>query len=125
MLWMVDFVATTLSLIGFCILGVAGQIDGVAESDYGYIVQMDLVPTGVTLPPFAYYNPDQWYADYVAFHEEGHLVQHRSMQGWYWLVVGTISAYGYHTHQYTGIAERDADAWAVSRYGSDPFAGRR
>ena len=105
MTWILDFTATTVSVIMFAILGVTGNIGEVEVSPYGYTVESSAFGLGIAVPPFAYHDPNS--AWWVKPHEEGHLIQHQRMREWYWIAVGAGSVVGFHTGFYLWDSEEE------------------
>lgn len=114
MTWILDFAATTVSVMMFSILGVMGSIDGVEPSPYGYTVATKAMGWGISLPPFAYYKPG---SDFLKYHEEGHMIQHQRLKEWYWVGVGIVSAVGHHTGYYLWDSEREPNTHAWKEIG--------
>jgi hypothetical protein len=90
---LVQHIQTTVGLLLFCVLGVAGQIDTVGVDPVGItaLVQWSDVTYGIALPPVAYYTPGTWAGDNVRLHELGHLMQWRDFGPFYYVVVGLPS----------------------------------
>jgi len=84
-------IQTTIGLLVFCVLGVAGGVGDVEINPVGLSATIEADWYGVAIPPVAYYNPATWAGDMVRVHEMGHLSQERDVGPLYYLVVGLPS----------------------------------
>ena len=85
------FFMQTLSVIGFCILGVAGVTGDVHTTPQGYAVEVVGWDQGVALPPFGYYGSQARNPEWAMHHEQYHLMQYRDQPEGFYLSVGLFS----------------------------------
>ena len=74
---------TTISLIGFCILGVTGTVTGV--SDYNGVIVFETEQAGMSIGGFILSPPEK------LSHEYGHIVQQRELGVMYLPVIAIPS----------------------------------
>lgn len=84
-----EFLKSTLSLLGFVGLGMAGGVDGVEMTDRGMLVESAVMPS-FALGDIAYHDGRQRVRD----HEYGHLVHEDEIGPLYLPLAGLSSAFG-------------------------------